>query len=991
MRKIYNTYLTIILLVFASCADDELVQSSRSYKDGEQVQLSFTISVPEEEEVTVTRATATENDVDNLTLLVFSDNTDSGTLEQVYTSYNYDGEFSETGSMSDVDDTHKKFTATVEASTESKAIYVLANAGYLLFGKTDDDFNPVIGTTTIAQLRALQTTSVTSPFIMSGYNKSCPIPHASLITEDFPLYRCNAKVTVEVADDVKNFTLESFYLCNANRYGSVLGYYLTTLPAAPDYPVEEEMDYSEWLDFDEKTLQPKDGMQYPGPTQNIWTNRQSKDTRVFLLIKGQYTEEGQAPATYYYHADFKLNDSPLNVQANHHYKVTITKVDRIGYHHHLEGLKGAIAAAENITTNIQDINQDSRNMASDGISEVSVENDTIWVTDADATSVEFDVTVSPTTRETGNTVQVIWDDEDPWLASVAAIDESQIKHYDDYSVVPVRINFRSQNHSGERREARVGISYRGVMTYVTIVQSLPFVADRFGKVTVTVKEYERGDDWVIDDKNGISLAENEDYWEFIRGNIYGISPEAMGGKVRTEGFHAPMSDYQQFIYTFTLPNGGDYAGCSWRVELDEKYNDKLLFWIGNSSDGSGDKNLRPSGTDMTGQQFTFTNDVWNALIDGNGNIKEGENAYRYGEDAFRIVVTHPATAEREAWTETFSYDLYHTGVFNYDEGNSNYRVGSTTDPGWYYYEVILMGRNYWLDRNLGAKSSAYYMKDTDLGSEWPYSDDAAGGLYSIADAPSGTDVQIISKEKLEAIAPKGFRIPYMSEFQALASDSRFRQEFVYNSTGGGYWDASYRSGTDAGTIYFPKNGLWYGGSAAGTDNTGYYWTLTEALGASGTERGYWLQSMQLSGSNASAGRYRIFDSGSNGNRTGMSVRCVYDSRVVETVHEYTFYVKGYTHVFLYNLEEDGSRTYLNTWPGDMITIKDDNALQMYHTFSFSSVTNYQNLHVVFNVVENGEIRETWPNDYPTNEGVAYREGQNETYFDKKNNQWSNVP
>ena len=245
MRKIYNTYLAIILLAFASCADDELVQSSHSYKDGEQVQLSFTISVPEEEEVTVTRATATENDVDNLTLLVFSDDTDSGTLEQAYTSYKYDGEFSETGIMSDVNDTHKKFTATVAASTESKAIYVLANAGYLLFGKSDDDFNPVIGTTTIAQLRALQTTSVPSPFIMSGY-KDCPIPHASLITEDFPLYRCNAKVTVEVAEDVKNFTLESFYLCNANRYGSVLGYYLTTLPAAPDYPVEEEMDYSEW-------------------------------------------------------------------------------------------------------------------------------------------------------------------------------------------------------------------------------------------------------------------------------------------------------------------------------------------------------------------------------------------------------------------------------------------------------------------------------------------------------------------------------------------------------------------------------------------------------------------------------------------------------------------------------------------------------------------------------------------------------------------------
>ena len=269
------------------------------------------------------------------------------------------------------------------------------------------------------------------------------------------------------------------------------------------------------------------------------------------------------------------------------------------------------------------------------------------------------------------------------------------------------------------------------------------------------------------------------YWNFIRGKdtnnpVYGISPEAMGGKVRTEGFHAPMSDYQQFVYTFTLPNGGDYAGCSWQVEVDEDYKDKLLFWNGDSTTGEGRTDLRPKGNDMTGQQFTFTNDLLD-LQEG-GDITE--DAYRYGKKAFRIVVT------RDGVEETYAYDLYHTGVFNYDDGKSQYRTdGTTTDAGWYYYEVILMGRNYWLDRNLGAKSSAYYSKDTSLGNK-----DAAGGLYSIADKPTNGEVNIISGEELEKIAPKGFRVPYMSEFQALTTDSRFRQEFVYG-TGGGYWDA----------------------------------------------------------------------------------------------------------------------------------------------------------------------------------------------------------
>ena len=56
----------------------------------------------------------------------------------------------------------------------------------------------------------------------------------------------------------------------------------------------------------------------------------------------------------------------------------------------------------------------------------------------------------------------------------------------------------------------------------------------------------------------------------------------MGGKIRTEGFHAPMSDFLQFVYTFTLPNetsSSAYSNVSWKVELAEGYKDKLLFWM----------------------------------------------------------------------------------------------------------------------------------------------------------------------------------------------------------------------------------------------------------------------------------------------------------------------------------------------------------------------------------------------------------------------------
>lgn len=978
----------MLFALAASCADEELIQAS-GYRDGEAVTLSFHISVPAETEVAVTRATDSENKVNDkdLTLLVFSENSGEGVLEQVCTSYDK-GPFANTGIQTDdgADDTHKKFTVTLEASKEEKAIYILANAGYLLFERSSDNFTLEIDKTTLKDLRDLQTYETPPNFIMSGC-KVLPIPHADLMTQDFPIYRSHAKVTVKVAESLlEKFTLQGFYLCNAQKDASVVAYPLyeqssSTLPNYTDDPEEEEIKYL--ADFESQNL--KTDAQYPAPTRNeAADNRQN--TQLFLLVKGEYKEEGQLPVTYYYHADFKTEDGPLDVRPNHHYQVTITDVDRIGYRHSLEGLKGAIAGAENATVDIKDINPDSRNMASDGVTEVGVESDTLYITGTEAgADVEFTVTVYPsvldedgTTRNA--TVNILWDKEQaPWLDALSVNSEIDTKEYEyenyndrKYSVTTCKLQTAIANNSGERREARVGISCRGVLTYVTVIQQPPFSADKFGSVSLTVKEYERDPDtWKVTETKDRGTYPN--YWNFIRGKdtnnpVYGISPDAMGGKVRTEGFHAPMSDYQQFVYTFTLPVDDNYADCSWQVEVDEDYKDKLLFWNGSeSTPGGGSTSLRPSGTGMTGQQFTFTNDLL-ALQEG-GDITE--DAYRYGKKAFRIVVTHP-----DGTKETYAYDLYHTGVFNYDDGKSQYRTdGTTTDAGWYYYEVILMGRNYWLDRNLGAKSSAYYSKDTSLGN------DAAGGLYSIANTPTNGEVNIIRDDALEKIAPKGFRVPYMSEFQALTTDSRFRQEFVYG-TGGGYWDARYETGkADQGTVYFPKNGLWYGGAAAGTGDTGYYWTQTAALGASGDERGYWLQNMQLSGSNASANRYRIFQTGDQ-NPTGMSVRCVYNSRVVETLHRYECYVKGYTHVFLYYEDAEGGRTYLNTWPGEMISIYDEKALSMYHTFTYESVTEYRELKVVFNIVNNdGTVTETYPDDYATQGGLTLTENQKNNFFD----------
>lgn len=997
--RLIKYWLCGALLVLTSCADEELVQPpSGNYRDGDPVTLNFTVSVPRAEEVAMTRAAVDEDKVEDLTLLVFSGQEGTDKLEQVVTTYSgYTGTEFEKSTLQSLGDNRYKFAAPLEASTEDKGIYIIANAGAQLFGNGN---TLEIGSTTLTNVKALKTDPEATVLTMSG-SKLLPIPHADLLTKDFPLTRNHAKVTVEVAEELQDkFTLEGFYLCNGQKSGSILAGAFpaerATVGTDPNFNNDwQGGDVSErmWKPFDEAMEgYVKTGL-YTTPCQNESVKDNKGETQVFLLIRGTYTEEGQQPVTYYYHADFERTDGqPMPIGANYHYKVTITEVERIGYKYSYRGFVGAYEGATNAIVDIQDIYEDSRNMASDGVTEIGVQNDTLWIEGTDkGAKVEFEVTASPSIRGNGDSFDGQFEFEydeaaAPWL-QIDDIDYNKTTKYtigdQEYSVTTVSFSTKTANPAGERREARVGISCRGVMTYVTVIQEPEFCADQFGMVSLKVKEYERNaEDWIVTSTTTSGPYQN--YWQFIRGTdgtnkVYGISPEDMGGKVRTEGFHAPMSDFQQFVYTFTVPSND--GNCSWHIELDDAYKDKLLFWQGSeSTTGQGvkidDFTYGKETTGLSGQTFTFTNSLLDLQEDGVVDITE--DAYRYGKDAFRIVVTRQDGTE-----EVYAYDLYHTGVFNYDEGNSSLRVDGQDKAGWYYYEVILMGSNYWLDRNLGATSSAYYVKEGNQGDA-----NAAGGLYRIANAPVNDEVTLVTGNDWEAIAPKGFRVPTMTEFRALTSDRRFRQEME-----GSYWGARYDTGKpDQGTVYFPKNGMWYGGAASGSGSTGYYWTQTEALGASGEQLGYWLQNMQLAGSNASGSRYRIYADGQN-NPTGMSVRCVYNSRVVETQHEYECYVKGYTHVFLYNDDGNNSRTYLNAWPGDMICIYDDDALQMYHTFTFSSMVEYDNLKVVFNVVDNdGKVIETYPTDFQERGGLDLKESdeQRDKFFKKGGTGWTHT-
>lgn len=945
MNYTYDNKLTILcvclflLLSVASCTDEEI--GSRLPRDGELVEMTFILNVAQTEDVALTRAVTSENAVSELTLLVFPSQDDDAVLEQIQRV----SEFTETNSS-------YRFTIQLEASANEKYIYIVANANDKLTGISK-------GSTTLANVRVITSNVVSGEtnLVMSGVKQST-IPGIGLVAEDFVLNRNTAKVTVTNAEGI-SLRLGEFQLRNGSEEGQILA------GAEPNADNAQQ---------ETATIGQAD------PTKPLYTYPSSSDSQPFLVVSG--TDNG---VTSWYRINLKnAEGSYFSLLPNHHYEVRITGVSGPGYATKEEAAEHDPA---NLTATIYDHQPTVYNMVTDGSQELGV-SDTIEIGAQDDATAEFSIKYYPGTP---TELKVEVDDASTsWLEldnsndypKTETLDKTNDGNKETGTLYTYCAKTKIENLSGDDRYGHILVSAGGLSRVVVVKQVEEFLNDQFGKISLTVKEYTRDESTWEATLNKTFGPYN--YWDFIRGRdddnpLYGIKPEDMGGKIRTEGFHAPMSDFLQFVYTFTLPNASsdeEYQNVSWKVELAEGYEDKLLFWNDTSSPEGEGSTTPPSGDALNGQSFTFTNSLMD-MQKPDGSIVA--DAYRYGKDAFKIVLTNNITGG----TTTLSYDLYHTGVFDYDDGTGTHQTGGKNDQGWYYYEVIQMGNNYWLDRNLGAKSSGYYMQDGSGGSllgdgDWPMRNNSAGGLYCIAGTPTNNEPTIY-----DDICPKGFRIPYMSEFNALVADPKFRNEYVVN-TGVNYWSSHYLS--DKGTVYFPKNRMYYGGQAAGDANAGYYWTRTAALGASGSERGYWLQFMKFSGSNASAGRYRIWQDASSPN--GMSVRCVYASRVVETSYNIEFYVKGYTHVFLYNDDGNGNLTYLNSWPGDMIAIYDDSSLAMYHTFAYSSVTDYTGLKVVFNIVDDSGNVTSYPTDYATNGGLSFKREQTKKFFYRGGTNWT---
>lgn len=964
IQKLFFPIFCICLMAIVGCQEDALTNTIYRIDENGKAVMQLTISVPASQTVVTRGGTVDENTVENLSVLVFSSKEDGAVLEQKQ-------QFSET-ELEDVTPEGgtvcKRFTVRLTPAEGSKAVYVVANVNPQLESLTAD------GETTLADVRKLVTSMETgiltgegekAPFAMSACIETT-VPGIALVEKTIPLIRSVAKFTLQIEEGVNpKFSEPLIRVWYAQTSGSILtGADVTdnqTPPALTSMPG--------------RAIAASEGgvPLYVYPSQG-W-NDGSTIRRPCVIVAAKYNGE----SCYYRVNLVDETGKELLIRPNHHYELIVTDVKSPGYATEQEALENSPSG---IAVTILDHEPQVFDMVTDGTYELGV-SDTIHMASKATEAVTGDLHVRcfPSSGEVSLSVV----EGNDWLSASNTVTSSG--NSDKDGMLYTYTLTAAANPTGLRRVGKVEVTYHSLKRIVTVVQDDEFLSFELGTIQLAVEEYERNDDGAITSKTSLSVS--NDYWKFIRNELtdsplFGISAEAMNGLIRTEGFHAPMTDYMRFIYTYKLETTNEvvskYTGWRWEVELADDYKGKLRFWSGrtsNTEDGSLDNlpNGTIGGSNDTDKYFTFTNE----LLDIVKNEQIVENAYRVGKDAFRIKLTDGNQ------TVTYAYDLYHTGVFQYMDSNSStnvgrHVVGNTLDSGWYYYEVVLMGNNYWLDRNLGAKSSGYYIEEEDgssflSGGDWPFRDDSKGALFSIASERSsvdGTYVPSVSDE----MCPKGFRVPYVSEFAALQADKDFHTELV-NQVGKDYWDAYFDNG-QYGMVRFPRARMYSDGVKKGDARAGYYWTRTPALGASGTEEGYWLQFMKFAGANLSAGRYRIKNS-SNA-PAGMSLRCVYKSRAREQTYKVEFYVQGYTHVFLYYLPEGGSTVDdlvpLNPWPGTMLTIKNDasSTTPTWKPFilEYTGQQEYElsQLRAVFAIVDDdGSIEEVYPSDYSTKGGV----------------------
>lgn len=541
-----------------------------------------------------------------------------------------------------------------------------------------------------------------------------------------------------------------------------------------------------------------------------------------VIIKAKYKDvEG-----YYKVGLYKDKDATKKTQyallRNHHYTITVTKVNDYGFKTKEEAIK---AEPENrLEAEIIDDNPAITKMIACKDYELGVSDDlSVKATAAEATeeitaTITLVTTLSSATSADGKLYGVSINPADSWIT------------FKDKDVTETTLP-----ESGSKSSS--GMKY--VLTF-KLAPNYKSEDPRTGTVTISsgdlkldVKITQAGFDFRRDDpKRRVIMYDDssspvtENYFTWLDETMQGIKPSQMQGIVRNDGLHFAVGNN---TYSYKIP----------KLEGDTRTNNDSRFTV--SDDGGYWKvtlNNNTNNFDLWKDSLTITN-------------KEG------------IKIT---------------YYVYHTGIFHEitNDMAKRYELAEGGDEnlkvkGWFYYGVVkVQGQKktyIMLDRNLGATDNSPYAPDIN---ELKAHKGAIGGYFKISENKNTSEPK---KGNLSStLSPEGFKIPDRFVFEDLIAQGTLKTEKCHTALGESYY-STYMETKDSElkTIYLPYGGYLEGLSHKNPNHV-ILWTKsllsgTQGFGEDSPEFGYWYNYFDVYNEKRGISNIR-FVSGSNGNNTG---------------------------------------------------------------------------------------------------------------------------
>ena len=610
-------------------------------------------------------------------------------------------------------------------------------------------------------------------------------------TANVSLLRQYAKVTLKVDDAIKTVFPE-------NEAGLIINHTAAKSAIAPAGYKEPTDDLAATKDFSRKDVG-------NGTSREVVVTETSAG-KANVIIKAKYKNvEGYYKVGLYKDATKKTQYALLR---NHHYTITVTKVNDYGFKTKEEAIK---AEPENrLVAEVVDDNPAIYNMIACKDYELGVCDNLSLVATATEATVTLVTTLKSATGAGVKLYGVEINSEDSWIKSYTEESET------------------ATPESG--RKSSSGKKYVLKFTLDPNIKETP----REGTVTISsgdlkldVKITQLGYNFMRDDpKRKVIMLKNDseyqtDYFAWLDKDVKGISPDKMQGVVRNNGLHFTVG---KNAYSYKIP----------KLTGDNLTDNDSHFTV--SKDG----------------------DYWKVTLADNR-----DNNYDIWKGTFTI---------KNAEGINITYTVYHTGIFHKitDDMASKYELAKGGDDnlkvkGMFYYGVVkVKGKKHtyiMLDRNLGATDNSPY---TPSANEFKNNKGAIGGYFKVSESKTSN--------LSAALSPEGFEIPDMSVFEDLIAGNTLKTEPRSTTLGETYnCTFMETTDSELKIIYLPYGGYLEGFSHKNPVHV-ILWTKsllsgTQGFSDSSPEYGYWYNYFDVYNGKQGISNIR-FVSGSNGNKTG---------------------------------------------------------------------------------------------------------------------------